>query len=147
MFHSKELALLEEILREQRKTYNLINDRFHIMHIRFKHKHHHPKELDMDLQLVLSPTAGALGTPVETKADGSVFVFDPAQIQWSVQDGSILSFVQNADGSAQFKPLAVGSTQVAVIDNATQATKTVNATVTASVQPNTMDIVFSNVTP
>lgn len=143
----KELQLLEFIIKQQRRTYDLINDRFPIMHISFK-LHHHKCEgkLDMDLQLVLSPTAGALGVPVETKADGKPFVYDPTQIQWSVQDPTIVSFVQNADGTAQFKPLAVGTTQVGVVDKATGATKAVNATVSAGVQPNTMDINFTNIT-
>lgn len=100
----------------------------------------------MDLTLVNSPTAGALGVPVETKADGTVFQFDPAQIVWSVQDPSVLSFTQNADGTAQFKPVGVGTTQIAVVDQATQATKIVQGTVTPGVQPNTMDINFTNVT-
>lgn len=122
------------------------------MHIKFHNKaihvhNHQRKELDMDLSLVLTPTAGALGVPVETKADGSVFAFDPAQIKWSIQDGSIVSFVQNADGTAQFKPLAVGSTQIGVVDTATGASKVVLATVTAAQQPNVMDINFTNVTP
>lgn len=149
MFHQKELQLLEKILIIQEKTYLLINDRFPIMHIKFyvKHKHHlHERRLDMDLTLVNSPTAGALGVPVETKADGTVFQFDPAQIVWSVQDPSVLSFTQNADGTAQFKPVGVGTTQIAVVDQATQATKIVQGTVTPGVQPNTMDINFTNVT-
>lgn len=147
MFEHKELHLLKEILKQEKKNYNLINDRFPIMHISFK-LHHHKCEgkLDMDLQLVLSPTAGALGTPVETKADGTPFVFDPTQIVWSVKDPTIVSFAQNADGTAQFKPLAVGTTQVGVVDKATGAVKTVNATVSAGTQPNMMDITFSNVT-
>ncbi len=141
MFEHKELRLLREILELEEKIYNFLNNHFPIMHITFE-----GMDLDMDLNLVLSPTAGALGTPVETKADGTPFVFDPTQIQWSVQDPTIVSFVQNADGTAQFKPLAVGTTQVGVVDKATGATKAVNATVTAGVQPNTMDITFSNVT-
>jgi hypothetical protein len=154
MLHQKEHRLLDEILedilKEQKRIYDLLNNRLTIMHIRFKthHKHHnHKEELDMDLNLVLSPTAGALGTPVETKADGTTFTYDPTQIQWSVQDPTIVSFVQNSDGSAQFKPLAVGSTQVGVVDKATSASKTITATVTPGTGTgNVMDITFSNIT-
>lgn len=152
LFHKEPLLreILEKILEKQDATYNLINNRFPIMHIRFHYNHHHQhnykRSLDMNLALVLSPTAGALGTPVETKADGSPFTFDPTQIVWSVQDSTIVSFVQNPDGTAQFKPLAVGTTQVGVVDKVTGASKVVNATVTQAQQGNSMDITFSNIT-
>lgn len=145
MFCKKELHTIIELLH---KIYNLINNTHQRIHIAFfTDDARNWKGLDMDLVLTLSPTASALGVPVETLADGSPFTFDPTQIEWSVQDINIFSVTPNTDGTALFKPLAVGSSRIAVTDKATGATKVVNGVVNPAPQQNVMDINFTNITP
>lgn len=95
---------------------------------------------DVTLNLT-APFGPNQGIPVETNPDGSNFVYNPTNIQWAIQDPTIASFVQNADGSATFTPLKAGSTSVAVQDTSNSASATGVLTVTQPVSgPPTMSI-------
>lgn len=87
-------------------------------------------------------------SPVETNADGSNFAFNPANIEWSVQNPAICSQgPNNPDGSVDFTALTAGVTQVGFSDSATglsaQGTITVNPAVTG---PTSASIVFGTPT-
>jgi hypothetical protein len=104
---------------------------------------------DVTLNLV-APFGNNLGTPVELLADGTTkFAYDPTKIAWAVQDPTVASFVQNADGSATFTPLKAGATGVAVSDSATTLSAQGVLTVTAGTtgQPTTMNISWSAAVP
>jgi hypothetical protein len=101
------------------------------------------------VSLNLDATASVTGTPVELNNDGSVFNFVPANISWALQNAGIVSMtVDPTTGIATFKPLAVGSTGVAVTDSTTglvgQGTITV---VAVGPTPASLSIQFSTPTP
>lgn len=101
------------------------------------------------ISIQLSPTASVPATAVETNADGSVFQFNPANIEWSVQDNTIVKVTQNPDGSAVFTPLAAGSTQVGVADTSTGLSDVGAITVTpaSASGPVKMTLTFGTPTP
>lgn len=88
--------------------------------------------------------------PVETNADGSNFVFTPANIVWSVQDNTVVNQgVNNPDGSVSFTGLKAGVTQVGVADTVTGLSATGSITVNAVTPPGptSMSITFGTPTP
>lgn len=84
--------------------------------------------------------------PVETNADGSNFQFSPANIQWSVQDGTVCSVgpTNTTDGSTVVTALKAGTTQIGVADTVTglSATATVTVNPTTPPGPTSMSIKF-----
>lgn len=70
------------------------------------------------------------GVPVETDQAGNVLAVIPANIVWSVDDVTIASFVQNADGSATFTALKAGVANATVKDTAFNLSQTDTFTVT-----------------
>lgn len=58
-------------------------------------------------------------TALEKDAAGQPVTLNPANVTWSIDDPSIAQLTQNPDGSATFKALAVGSTNVHCTDNGT----------------------------
>jgi len=153
------LGTLKEILWIECRIHDLLN-KPNRMFIEWHHQnhHHHHNHYEMgelkvmasnDVQLNLTAPFGTNeGVPVELNADGSNFSFDLANIAWAIQDNTIASFVQNADGSADFTPLLAGSTGVAVSDRVTglsaQGTLTVVGVVTTG--PVSMNINWQNPT-
>lgn len=79
---------------------------------------------------------------IETDAFGKAVTIDPANASWSIDDPSIASFVQNADGSATFTPLAAGDTIVRLTDNSTSAVGT--NTLTVSGGPDVLTLTFGD---
>jgi hypothetical protein len=79
---------------------------------------------------------------IETDAFGKPVTIDPANATWSIDDATIASFVQNADGSATFTPLATGSTIVRLTDNATSTVGT--NTLTVSGGPDVLTLTFGD---
>lgn len=84
---------------------------------------------------------------VERLADGSVFQHDPANINYQVQDSSIVSIGPDPNdptGVAKVATmLAVGSTGVAAQDTVTGVSGTATVTVNAITQgPTSLEIVF-----
>lgn len=67
----------------------------------------------------------------EQDGAGQPVTFDPAQITWTVGDPTIVALTQNPDGSASFKALAVGTTQVSVADAVSGLSAQDTLTVTA----------------
>lgn len=70
-------------------------------------------------------------TIAEKDAAGQPVTFDPTKVTWTVGDATIVALTQNADGSASFKALAVGTTQVAVSDSGSGLSAQDTLTVTA----------------
>jgi hypothetical protein len=54
---------------------------------------------------------------LETDAQGQPVVLNPASVTWAIDDPTIASMVQNADGSATFKALKIGTANVSCTDN------------------------------
>jgi hypothetical protein len=54
---------------------------------------------------------------METDAAGQPVSLDPASVTWAIDNAAIASLVQNADGSATFKALSVGTANVTCTDN------------------------------
>jgi len=54
---------------------------------------------------------------IETDAGGNPVTLNPANVLWAVQDSTIATLTQNADGSATFKALKPGTTDVTCTDN------------------------------
>ncbi len=141
----KIICVLENIEREQDLTnisleslYNLLSQPTHIT-IEWS------GDIMADNSIALSPTAKAVATPTENNADGSVFTFNPADIQYAVQDPTVASFVVDpATGVATFTPLQVGATQVAVTDATTGATGSSLLTVTAAAGAKTLSLTWAN---
>jgi hypothetical protein len=79
---------------------------------------------------------------IETDAFGKPVTIDPKNSSWSIDDSTIASFVQNADGSATFTPLATGSTIVRLTDNATSTVGT--NTLTVSGGPDVLTLTFGD---
>jgi len=151
------INVLNEVLWINNQIYSLLN-KPNKMFIEWHHPHHHHNRQNIgelkvmtsnDVQLNLKAPFGTNeGVPVELNADGSNFIFDPANIAWAAQDSTIASFVQNTDGSADFTPLLAGSTGVAVSDRvtglSTQGTLTVVGAITTG--PVSMSIAWQNPT-
>lgn len=93
-----------------------------------------------DVTLTLTPPTKSNGTVTEI-FKGQPYVPVPGDLTWSVQDGTIVGFVQNADGSATFSPLAVGSTQVGCSDKTTGLAGV--GTVNVAAGPDGLTIIFS----
>lgn len=148
MFDKTQDELLRKILRVDEKIKDYLeilvdiqlNKRPNSLQIRFG-----IQEPGMPVTLSNTPTASVVGTPVETNADGSLFTIDPTKVTWDVQDATVASFVQNPDGTATFKPLKVGVTQVGVSDSATSLSATDTLTVVAA-GPTSMSINWGAVT-
>lgn len=79
---------------------------------------------------------------IETDAFGKSVTIDPANATWSIDDAAIASFVQNADGSATFTPLAAGDTIVRLTDNSTGAVGT--NTLSVSGGPDVLTLTFGD---
>jgi|SRR5208337_3690837 len=92
--------------------------------------------------VTLNPPQTVNGVVTET-VNGQSVVPVPANLLWSVQDPTVVSFVTNPDGSATFTPLAVGVTQVGCSDSATGNSGVGNLTVTQGTVPGTLTITFS----
>jgi hypothetical protein len=69
---------------------------------------------------------------LETDAAGQPVTLNPANVQWSIDDTSIAQLTQNADGSATFKALKVGTANVSCKDTVANITGTDTLTVTVS---------------
>src|SRR5579859_57398 len=139
MFNKEELHVLKEIRDYLKGIFNLLQNDLSLDIVFTNSK----GDIVMDAQFTLTPSTPLLATPVEKKGDGTVFQYDPTQLVYSVKDPTIVSFAENADGTALFTPLAVGSTLVGLVDKATGAQVVVNATVTQGTLPNTLDITWS----
>src|SRR6266436_3026561 len=132
------LEISRDSFRVLHKLYVLLNKPTHI-------KIEWSGDIMADNSIALSPTAKAVATPTEFNADGSVFAFNPADIQYAVQDATVASFtVDNTTGIATFTPLKVGSTQVAVNDATTGATGSSLLTVTGIVGAKTLSLTWAN---
>lgn len=101
-----------------------------------------------NVALNLTPSAQAVGVVTETNADGSIFTFNPANIQAVAQDNTIVAVTADpTTGNIIVKPLAVGSTQVAVGDSVTGLSATYTFAVTAlSTNPTSLSVTWT-VTP
>lgn len=66
----------------------------------------------------MTDTQSISASIAEQDAAGQPVAVDPTKITWTVGDSTIADLTQNPDGSASFKALAVGSTQVSVADSA-----------------------------
>lgn len=126
---------LREIKEELRKYYH--HQKYHL-YIIWKGPSINMSSVTLN---ITPPYGNNVGVPVETK-NGQPFTFDPATINWAVQDSSVVSFVKNADGSAIFTPLKVGSTDVAVQDSVTLASATGTISVEQSVDTFSMTITW-----
>jgi hypothetical protein len=86
----------------------------------------------------------------ELRADGSVYSPNPGDVTLSVQDASVLSLVDNGDGTGMLTALAAGVSQVGGADKVTglSATGTVTVTPVVIVPPPPVgaQIVFGDVT-
>lgn len=143
-YHKESLQKLNKIIQLLEAQYDLLNV---------------PKTLNIEwtgadmstgtVALNLTPTAKAVGVVTELNADGSVFKFDPNKIVASVQDVSIATVaVDSTSGDITVTPVAVGSTQVAVKDTATNnVSPNYTVTVTASTTaPGSLSVAFT-ITP
>lgn len=54
---------------------------------------------------------------LETDADGQPVALNPASVIWAIDNPAIASLTQNADGSATFQALSVGTANVSCTDN------------------------------
>ena len=68
----------------------------------------------------------------ETDAAGQPVTFDPSKVTWTVGDPTIAQLTSNPDGSATFKALAVGTTQVSAADSSNGLSAQDTLTVTAA---------------
>lgn len=87
-------------------------------------------EETMDTTLVLVPVTPQTAVATENNADGSVFVFNPLNLEWSAEDETIINVSKNTDGSALVTPLKAGVTQLGVADTATGLSALATVTVT-----------------
>lgn len=108
MWFSKVLHLLREILYQLRLLYKLLSTPTKLQ-ITFEGE-------QPGMPASITDTQSISASISETDAAGQPVTIDPTQVAWSVGDPSIAELTQNADGSASFKALAVGQTQVAVTD-------------------------------
>ena len=79
----------------------------------------------------MTDTQSISATISETDAAGQPVTITPSTVTWSVGDATIAALTQNADGSATFKALAVGTTSVAVTDSSNGLSAQDTLTVTA----------------
>jgi hypothetical protein len=122
-FHKAVIHELKRIADTFEKLYNLA----------VKEEEKTPTKLDVSwkvkgvykmstaaIPLNLDATSNAVGSVTELNSDGSVYVYNPANIQAAVQDPTVVSAVVNSTtGAVTVTPLKVGSTQVAVNDSGT----------------------------
>lgn len=128
----KEIKSLKHLLQENT---DLVKELIHLLRHRPKHRLHlffiqGDTIVASSVSVVLSPTASVPATIVETAPDGSVFNYDPNNIQYSVEDPTVVSFTKNADGSVVFTPLKVGTSNVGVADTSNGSSDTGLITVT-----------------
>jgi hypothetical protein len=145
MWHEEKKILekLDELICIEKQIYHLLNKPTRLLiHWKKPGEKHTMSTNNVSLNLT-APFGSNQAVPVELLSDGvTVFPFNPANIQWSVQNAAIATFNTNTDGSSVWTPLSVGSTGVAVQDTATglsaQGTLTVTGTTTG--QPTSMSI-------
>jgi hypothetical protein len=135
-YFNQEWIIIEELKSINRKLGRIeklltVPNSFKIVWISYNTKSlYEVKEVDTTLSLT-QPYGNNIGVPVELNSDGSVYTFNPANIQWAIQDATIASFtVDPTTGFATFTPLAAGTTQVAVTDTQTGLEASANLTVT-----------------
>lgn len=89
----------------------------------------------------ITDTQQITATIAELDAKGQPVAVDPTKVQWTVGDPTVASVQQNADGSATFTALKVGTTQVAVTDSSNGLSAQDTLTVTAGAAT-TLQIAF-----
>ena len=148
MFDDKRSQeLLEEIVRELR-----VNN---VLLYKIKEIVNQPKVMAIKFRQgdIMSAAAVALNVgqtvqaiPVENNADGSVFVFNPANIVWSAQNPAIASVAaaNNPDGSTVVTAVGPGVAQIGVADTVTglSAVATVTVNPVTPPGPTSMSIQF-----
>jgi hypothetical protein len=132
----KQIRLLRELLEEVRELRNelfpsKLTVNFESGDIKYMN----------DVTLTLTPPQTTTGT-VTGIYKGQPYAPAPANLVWSVQTSGVVNLVQNADGSATFTPVAVGSTQVGVVDSSNQLSGT--GTITVAAGPDGLTISFSS---
>jgi hypothetical protein len=91
----------------------------------------------------MSDTQTLQATAIETDAAGQPVTIDPVNAAWGIDDPSIASLAQNADGSATFKGLKPGTATISLTDKATNAAGTNTLTVSGQ-GPNALTISFGS---
>jgi len=79
----------------------------------------------------LTDTQSIPATISETDAAGQPVTINPATVTWTVNDPTVVTLTQNADGSATFKAEKVGTTGVGVTDSSNGLSAQDTLTVTA----------------
>lgn len=94
------------------------------------------------VSITLNPPQTVNGVATET-VNGQPYTPKPTDLDWSVQDSTIASYVVNADGSVTLTALAVGTTQVGCVDSSNGNAGVGTIFVTVGTVPGTLVITFS----
>ena len=96
-----------------------------VMHIQFQGEQPDMPGTETDIQTIPA-------TAFETDAAGAQLQLNPANVTWAIEDPTIAEMTQNADGSATFRALKPGVTNVTCTDNLAGITGSDTLTVTTS---------------
>jgi hypothetical protein len=95
----------------------------------------------VSITLVPPQSVNAVATEIY---QGKPYTPVATDLTWSLQDPTIVSLVQNADGSVTLSPLTVGTTQVGCSDKTTGLSGVGTLTVTQGASGDSLTITFSS---